>query len=81
VSNSVNTSIVGSYIVTYNVQDRAGNPAAQISRSVSVTPASGGGGGGGGAVSYWLLAFLLAMNIAGVIRMRRRAESIKGRKD
>ena len=81
VSNSVNTSIVGSYIVTYNVQDRAGNPAAQISRSVNVTPASGGGGGGGGAVSYWLLAFLLAMNIAGVIRMRRRAVSIKGRKD
>ena len=26
---------------------------------------------GGGAVSYWLLAFLLAVNIAGVIHMRR----------
>jgi hypothetical protein len=81
VSNAVNTSIVGSYTVTYNVQDRAGNPAAQISRSVSVTPASGGGGGGGGAVSYWLLAFLVAVNIAGVIRMRKQAAQTKGRKD
>jgi hypothetical protein len=70
---SVNTSIVGSYTVTYNVQDRAGNSAAQISRSVNVTPKTGGGGGGGGggAVSYWLLAFLLAVNIAGAIHMRR----------
>jgi hypothetical protein len=71
VNNSVNTSIVGSYTVTYNVQDRAGNAAGQISRNVNVTPATGGGGGGGGAVSYWLLAFLLAVNIVGVIRMRR----------
>ena len=62
VGNSVNTSIVGSYTVTYNVQDRAGNTAVQISRSVSVTPASGGGGGGGGgALSYWLLALLLTV--------------------
>jgi hypothetical protein len=37
--------------------------------------------GGGGAVSYWLLAFLLAVNIAGVINMRRRAATIKSRKD
>ena len=63
VGNPVNTSIVGSYTVTYNVNDRAGNPAAQISRSVTVTPASGGGGGGGGSTSYWLLALLLAAQI------------------
>jgi hypothetical protein len=61
VSNPVNTSIVGSYVVTYNVLDRAGNPAVQISRSVNVTPASGSGGGGGGVIGYWLLALLLAV--------------------
>jgi hypothetical protein len=38
-------------------------------------------GGGGGAVSYWLLAFLLAVNIAGVIHMRWRAATIKSRED
>ena len=37
--------------------------------------------GAGGAVSYWLLAFLLAVNIGGVINMRRRAATIKSRKD
>jgi len=35
----------------------------------------------GGAVSYWLLAFLLAVNIAGVIHMRWRAATIKSRED
>jgi hypothetical protein len=76
---TVNTSIVGAYTVTYNVQDRAGNPAVQISRSVNVTPNTGGGGGG--AISYWLLAFLLAVNIAGVMCMRQWAVPIKGRKN
>ncbi|MGI9202124.1 MAG: immunoglobulin-like domain-containing protein, partial [Woeseiaceae bacterium] len=62
VNSSVNTSIVGTYTVTYSVQDRAGNSAAQISRSVSITPNSGGGGGGGGgAVGYWLLTLLLTV--------------------
>jgi hypothetical protein len=39
------------------------------------------GNGDGGAASYWLLAFLLAVNIAGVIHMRRRAATIKSRED
>ena len=30
-----------------------------------------------GAVSYWLLAFLLAFNVAGVIHMRRWAATIE----
>ena len=37
--------------------------------------------GAGGAVSYWLLAFLLAANIAGVLHMRRWAAAIKSRED
>jgi hypothetical protein len=59
-SNPVNTNLVGTYVVTYNVQDRAGNPALEISHSVTVTPASGQGGGGGGVLSYWLFVLLLA---------------------
>ena len=54
--DTVNTSSVGTYTITYNAQDAAGNHAAQVTRSVSVSPApsngpvsSGGGGGGGGS--------------------------------
>jgi Bacterial surface protein, Ig-like domain/Bacterial TSP3 repeat len=36
VSNPVNTSVSGTYIVTYNVQDGAGNSAAQVTRTVYV---------------------------------------------
>ncbi len=58
VSNPVNTAVVGSYTVTYNVQDLAGNPAVQVTRTVNVTAAVGRGGGGGGALDFWLVAML-----------------------
>ncbi len=58
-SGSVNTAVVGSYVLTYNVVDFAGNSATPITRNVSVTPASGGGGGGGGTISYFTLLSLL----------------------
>jgi large repetitive protein len=34
--NPVNTSVVGSYTVTYNVNDAAGNSAAEVTRTVDV---------------------------------------------
>jgi hypothetical protein len=34
--NPVNTALVGSYTVTYNVSDAAGNAAAQVTRTVNV---------------------------------------------
>jgi hypothetical protein len=34
--NPVNTSILGVYVVTYNVSDAAGNPAVQVTRTVNV---------------------------------------------
>jgi hypothetical protein len=74
VSNQVNTSIVGSYTVTYNVQDRAGNVATQITRSVQVTPASGGGGGGGGVLSYWFVVLLLIASAIAVVRLRQERQ-------
>lgn len=37
--NPVNTAVVGPYTVTYNVNDSAGNPATQITRTVNVVAA------------------------------------------
>ena len=34
--NSVNTAVVGSYTVTYNVHDSSGNAAVQVTRTVNV---------------------------------------------
>ena len=34
--STVNTAIVGSYTVTYNVSDTAGNAATQVTRTVNV---------------------------------------------
>ncbi|WP_426431789.1 immunoglobulin-like domain-containing protein [Winogradskyella sp. HB-48] len=36
--DTVNTSIVGSYVVTYNVSDAAGNAATEVIRTVNVNP-------------------------------------------
>jgi hypothetical protein len=58
VGNPVNTAVVGTYTVTYNVRDIAGNAAAQVTRTVNVTAAVGRGGGGGGALDYWMLVML-----------------------
>ena len=45
--NSVNTNVAGTYTVTYNVTDLAGNHAQEVTRTVVVNnrPNSGGGGG------------------------------------
>jgi hypothetical protein len=61
VTATVNTALVGSYTVTYNVSDFAGNSATPITRTVNVVPAAGtgGGGGGGGVVSPLLLLLLM----------------------
>lgn len=36
--NNVNSNVVGTYAVTYNVSDLSGNPAAEVVRTVNVTP-------------------------------------------
>ncbi len=50
--NTVNPTIVGTYIITYNVTDSSGNAAEEVTRTVKVSerPSSGGGGGGGGNI-------------------------------
>jgi hypothetical protein len=64
VTGSVNTAVVGSYRLTYNVSDFAGNRATEIVRNVSVVPAAGTGGGGGGSTSLSWLVALLSLFIA-----------------
>ncbi len=38
VTGAVDTSVFGSYVVSYNVSDSAGNAAEEVTRTVSVTP-------------------------------------------
>jgi hypothetical protein len=77
VNNPVNSAVVGAYTVTYNVQDFAGNDAVQVTRTVSVTAATGRGGGGGGTVSYWALALLVAAQLLVLSRTRRELQRRK----
>ncbi len=63
VTGSVNTSVVGNYTLTYAVSDFAGNPADPISRTVSVSPATGRGGGGG-ALSLLSILLLALCSLA-----------------
>ncbi len=60
VTSTVDTTVVGSYTVTYNATDRAGNAATAAVRTVTVGAASGRGGGGGGAIGIWVLVLLAA---------------------
>jgi hypothetical protein len=45
--DTVNTNVAGTYVVTYNVSDAAGNAAAEVTRTVNVTEVSTGGCTGG----------------------------------
>jgi hypothetical protein len=58
-NNPVNTAIVGTYTVTYDVRDSSGN-ATRVTRRVEVEAREGTGGGGGGAIAL-LEALLLAL--------------------
>ncbi len=73
VSNPVNTTLLGSYTITYAVSDLAGNPAAPVTRTVNVQPqpAATDGGGGGALGLETLLALLMAAALAA---WRRREE-------
>lgn len=66
VSGIVNTSVVGTYVLTYTATDRALN-LASVQRTVQVGINQGTGGGGGGAISAVVLSMLL-----GIFLMRRR---------
>lgn len=67
VGNPVNTTLLGTYTVTYNVSDLSGNAAKPVTRTVNVQPqAAALQGGGGGALGLEVLAGLLLL-----LRQRR----------
>jgi hypothetical protein len=68
VDNQVDTAVLGTHTVTYNVTDSSGNNAVAVTRTVSVQARTGTGGGGGGSLGGELLA-LLAL-LAYLIRRR-----------
>jgi hypothetical protein len=73
VDNPVNTAVVGTYTVTYNVTDRSGNAATAITRTVRVGVRTGTGGGGGGAIDLvTLLTFAILLLGAVCLTSRRR---------
>ena len=78
VNNPVNTAVVGTYTVTYNVSDFAGNAADTVSRTVNVTPAAGTGGGGGGATAYWSIASLLVLLLLQIALREERMRAMRG---
>jgi Domain of unknown function (DUF5011)/Bacterial Ig domain/FG-GAP-like repeat/Domain of unknown function DUF11 len=59
VNNPVNAAVVGTYQVSYDVTDRAGNAGTTAFRTVIVEAATGGGGGGGSVGAYLLAALVL----------------------
>jgi len=62
-NGTVDTAVVGTYTVVYEVEDRSGNSAVPVSRTVEVQAASGTSGGGGGAAGA-LALLLLALGAA-----------------
>ena len=70
VANSVNTTRLGTYTVTYNVSDLSGNSAKPVTRTVNVQPQAAALEGGGGAVGLEMLIALLLLK-ATASRYRR----------
>jgi hypothetical protein len=73
-TNTVNTTLLGTYTITYNVSDLSGNQAQPVTRTVNVQPqAAALEGGGGGALGLEMLLVLLlvaafAMPRSGALR-------------
>jgi hypothetical protein len=62
VANPVDTTVLGTYTITYTVSDLSGNAAAPVTRTVNVQPqAAAIQGGGSGALGLPMLAALLLL--------------------
>jgi VCBS repeat-containing protein len=61
VTNPVNTTVLGTYTVTYAVSDLSGNAAVPVTRTVNVQPQAAAVEGGGGALGMGTLASLFAI--------------------
>lgn len=70
ISNSVDTSLIGQYSVTYQVWDDSGNASDLVTRSVEVRPNQPQGGGGGGAFeAFWLLLLAAIPALGALVRI------------
>jgi len=69
-SGTVNTTVVGTYRITYTAVDRASN-SAMVQRTINVGVNQGTGGGGGGAVNLLLLILLFGALCSGWAIRRR----------
>jgi hypothetical protein len=56
--SNVNTAVIGTYVVTYDVSDAEGNAAITVTRTVNVVAPSRGDAGGGSTGLITLLALL-----------------------
>jgi glucose/arabinose dehydrogenase len=75
-ASAVNTNVVGSYTVTYNVSDSSGNAAVTATRTISITapsPPPDRKQSGGGAIS-WPGVLLLLITACSLHRRRIRCQ-------
>jgi VCBS repeat-containing protein len=78
VTNTVNTTLLGTYTITYNVSDLSGNAAQPVTRTVNVQPqAAALEGGGGGALG---LEMLLALLLVAAFAMPRGRSELQRRR-
>jgi hypothetical protein len=73
VTGTVNSQVVGTYLLTYNVTDLAGNAAIPVERTVIISVAAGQGGGGGGTLGPMSVFVLL---IILTVSMRRKRDTL-----
>lgn len=62
-TGTVNTSVIGSYTITYNVSDAAGNAAEAITRTVTVTTNTGVGDNDNTSISIYSDGTFVYVNI------------------
>ena len=77
VNSNVNTGTAGTYTVTYDVSDPAGEPAQRVTRTLVVSAPPVQQSSGGGMVSLWELLALFAVIIG--LRQRRDLRVSSGR--
>ena len=68
--DTVNSAVPGTYVITYNVTDSAGNAADEVIRSVNVNPSPQSSGGGGGLLGLWDLVGLALLILVGTRAIR-----------
>jgi hypothetical protein len=75
VTNPVNSTVIGTYTVTYNATDLSGNTASPVTRTVRVQAREGTGGGGGGAAGFEFALLLAFATVLSRLHLRWRRRS------